>query len=86
MYHLGGIAAHQPYAALVGVSANGVVGYAHGTPHHFLMLVATASHHLHDPSLIGIADGKGFALAVIAVFLGQRSHHLDGLTGITCPL
>ena len=66
-------------AALVGVGADGIVWYAHSHPDSSLRARSLA-HHLHDPSLFRVADGKGLALRVIAIGIGERGHHLDSLT------
>ena len=34
----------------------------------------------HDPSFVGVADSEGLAAAVVAVFLNQFGHALDGLS------
>ena len=66
------------YAALVGMSANGIIRNAHRHPNHFLATRATA-HHLHDPSLVGVAEGERLATAIETIGVGQRRHHLNGL-------
>ena len=60
------------------MSANGVVGNAHRNPHCTFTSCAL-SHHLHNPSLVGIADGESFATRVIAIGVYQSGHHVDSL-------
>ena len=60
--HLGLILREHANTALVGMAANGIVWHANGDPYHLLLFVATAAHHFHDPSLVGIADGKRLSL------------------------
>ncbi len=65
-------------AALVGMGTDGLVGYTLGHPHHSLR-ARTFAHHLHYPSLVGVANGECLALTVVAVGLCQCGHHLDSL-------
>ena len=66
------------YAALVGMGAYSIVGDTHSHPHNALGALASALH-LHDPRLIGVADGECLALGAVAILLHERSHHADGL-------
>ena len=73
--------------ALVGVSANGIVGHTLGHPNNTIellacvqSLVAARSHHLENPRFVGIADGKGLAFGVVAIGFGQIGHDVDGFT------
>ena len=71
------------YAALVGMSADGVVGNSPGHPHHTLLrhlTVGSAALHLQNPRLLWVTDGKCLTLRVVAVSLCQRGHYLNGLT------
>ena len=66
------------------MSADHVVGDAQGHPHGASLLylaVAGGAHHLHDPGLVGVADGEGLTLGVVAILLRERGHHVDGLAG-----
>ena len=72
------VTGHDAYAALVGMTGDGIVRNAHRAPDH-AALIARALH-LHNPCLIGIADSEGLAFRAIAILLRKRRHHLDGLT------
>ena len=67
-------------AALVGMSRDTIIGHAdshpYGTAH-----TGSLANHLHNPYFVGVGNGKGLATAVIAVFLHQLRHHLNGLAG-----
>ena len=43
------------------------------------------SHDLKLPDLLWIGDRKTFATIPVAIFLCQRAHHFDGLTGGGAP-
>ena len=62
------------------MGADGLVGNAHSHPYHGLA-ARPATHHLHDPCFIRVADSKRFAFTVITIFLGQARHHLNGFAG-----
>ena len=62
---------------------DGIIGNTHRHPYGTLLgdgTVRTAALHLHDPRLVGIADGEGLTLGVIAVLLHQCRHDTDSLT------
>ena len=67
-------------AALVGMSRDTIIGHAdshpYGTAH-----TGSLANHLHNPYFVGVGNGKRLATAVIAVFLHQLRHHLNGLAG-----
>ena len=75
------------------MTANVAIGNATGHPygtiapafHHFALgiqhLLAFADE-VHNPSLVGIHNGEGFALAGIAVRIHQFSNHLDSFAGV----
>ena len=65
-------------AAVVGVTADAVVGDAHGDPYRSLAARAFA-YHLQYPDFVGVCDGEAFALAFVAVLLRQFRHDVDGL-------
>ena len=65
--------------ALVRMGANSVIGHSQSYPHYFLA-AGTLPHHLHNPSLVGVADGKCLAAGAITIGLHQACHHLDGLS------
>ena len=71
--------------ALVGMGTNGIVGNADGHPHRTLA-PGPHTHHLHDPSFIGIADGESLTLGIVAISLDQVGHHADRLTSRFRPL
>ena len=60
------------------MSTDGIVGNTECHPYHRLA-TRTAAHHLHNPRLVGVADGECLTLGVISVSLGKCSHHLDSL-------
>ena len=72
-------------AAVVGMGGDAVVGHAHGHPDGSAHAGAFA-YHLHNPHFVGIGDGEGLTAAVIAVFLHQLGHDLDGLAGVARAL
>ena len=72
-------------AAVVGMGGNAVVGHAHGHPDGSAH-AGTFAYHLHNPHFIGVGDGEGLTAAVIAIFLHQLSHDLDGLAGVARAL
>ena len=73
------------YAALVGMGTNGIVGNTHSHPNHALGTRSLA-HHLHNPSLVGVTDGKCLATTTEAVSLCQRGHHLNSFAGRAATL
>ena len=46
--------------ALVGMCTDRIIGNAYSHPNHTFASRAFA-HHLHDPSLVGVANGERFA-------------------------
>ena len=69
--------------ALVGMTANCVIGNSQSHPYHTflrLLTVRTATLHLHNPSLVGVANSNGLTFTVVAVGLDERCHRYDGFT------
>ena len=69
-----------PDAAGIGIGRDAVVRDAARHPHGALAAGALADE-FHDPGLLRVADGEGFAGGAVAVFLHEVMHHLDGLPG-----
>ena len=69
-----------PNTAQVGVGGDAVVGDAQGHPYG-AFASGTFAHHLHDPRLVGVADGDALAGGVVAVAFHQFGHAADGLAG-----
>ncbi len=67
------------------MSRHTVVGQAQGHPHSSFTPGAFP-YQLHNPHLVGVGYGERLAAAVVAIFLHQRIHHLDGLTSGARPL
>ena len=65
-------------AALVGMCTDGIIRNAESYPYSTLG-TGTLTHHLHDPSLVRIADGEGLTARVVTVGIGKGGHHLDSL-------
>ena len=57
-----------------------IVGDAQSHPHNILR-TRTATHHLHDPRLVRVADREGLALRAVSVGLHETRHHLDSFAG-----
>ena len=69
-----------PDSAQVGMGADAVVGDAQGHPNGTFAAWALADD-FHNPSLVGVTNGDGFAAAVVAVFFNEFGHALDGFAG-----
>ena len=67
-------------AGLVGMGRDAIVGDANSHPHSALHAY-TLAYHLHNPYLARVGYGKRLATAVVAIFLHQVGHHLDGFAG-----
>ena len=66
--------------ALVGMGGNAVIGHPDSDPHRTLR-TGTFADHFQNPGLVGVGYRERFASAVIAIFLHQLGHHLDGFLG-----
>ena len=68
------------------------VGDAQGYPDDSLVAVLpvahvhSLAHEVHDPCLVLVYDGEGLPFAVVAVFICEVGHDLDGLPGCPGPL
>ena len=63
---------------MVSVRTNGIIGNTNGYPDS-TFATRSLSHHLHNPRLIGVADGESFACRIIAVGINQRGHYANSL-------
>ena len=61
------------------------VRHAAGHPHGAFFLFSLADE-FHDPYFVRVGDGKRLALRIVAVFLHQGRHDLDGFPGRGCAL
>ena len=67
-------------AGLVSVGSDRLVRDADSHPSSAFLL-RTLADELHDPDLVLIGDGEGFAGAVVAVVTDEIRHDADGFTG-----
>ena len=70
-----------PDTAQIGMGADAVVGDAQGNPDGSFPPLPFADD-LHNPRLVGVANGDALATAVVTVLLHQLGHALDGLAGV----
>ena len=75
----------MPDAAGIGIGADGIVGDAHRHPHS-PFAAGSLADQFHDPGLLLVADGKGFARGIVAVLLHEGVHHRNGFPRRRAPL
>ncbi len=69
-----------PDTAEISVSADAVVGDSQSHPHGTFAAFALA-YYLHNPRLVGVADGDCLAATVISVLVNELRHTADSLAG-----
>ena len=47
----------------------------------YALVVTALAHDVHHPRFLRVGDAEGLALGGIAVLVGERNYHVDGLTG-----